>query len=270
MQLVPVVLALFTASLSATESKPALTNASIIKMLKAELAADTIVLAIEGSPGTYDTSPDALIELKNSGADQKVLDAIIRKNSGGSGVSQPVTANAPSQGSIAVPPQGIPTKPSSIGKAWLIDGTNRVEMKVTVTAPAVKTRVNWNPLVGPSRFADSLNRYPGARATLRLQNTKPSFEFGVPDNVQVNQHIQLSVLKVNKKHDYRELRTEKETVFKSGQLKESMIPIKLEEVKAEEFYGVKSVTYRATPENSLKSGEYVFQVSGSQYDFGVD
>lgn len=57
----------------AQQDKKPLTNADIIKMVKAELPEDTIVLVIQKSPNRFDTSPDALIALKASGATKKFL-----------------------------------------------------------------------------------------------------------------------------------------------------------------------------------------------------
>src|ERR1700755_3097381 len=61
------------------QKKP-LTNDDIIKMVKADLPDDTIVLVIQTSPGEYDTSPPALIVLKQQGATQKILDAVVQSN----------------------------------------------------------------------------------------------------------------------------------------------------------------------------------------------
>ena len=44
-----------------------MTNADVINMVKAGLTENTIVLDIQLSPTAFDTSPNALIELKNQG-----------------------------------------------------------------------------------------------------------------------------------------------------------------------------------------------------------
>ncbi len=48
----------------AQDSKKPLINADVVTMVKGGLPEDTIVLAIGSSPGKYDTSPEALIALK--------------------------------------------------------------------------------------------------------------------------------------------------------------------------------------------------------------
>jgi hypothetical protein len=55
----------------------ALTNKDVIKMQKAGLTDETILLSIQREPADYDTSTDALIELKSSGLSEKVIQQMI-------------------------------------------------------------------------------------------------------------------------------------------------------------------------------------------------
>jgi hypothetical protein len=55
-------------------------NDAVIKLLKAGLSDDLIVNTINASPGKYDTSADALIALRNAGADSKVISAVLMKS----------------------------------------------------------------------------------------------------------------------------------------------------------------------------------------------
>ena len=58
-------------------SVQAMTNQDIIKMQQAELSEQTILLAMEKEPADYDTSPDALIELKHAGVTEKVIQRLL-------------------------------------------------------------------------------------------------------------------------------------------------------------------------------------------------
>jgi hypothetical protein len=58
-----------------------LNNDSVIKMVKMGFPEDMIVTAINRSPGTYDTSVDGLIALKNAGVGNKAVSAMISKTS---------------------------------------------------------------------------------------------------------------------------------------------------------------------------------------------
>jgi hypothetical protein len=56
-------------------------NDSVIKMVKMGFPEDMIINAINRSPGTYDTSPDGLIALKNAGVGNRVVSAMVSKTS---------------------------------------------------------------------------------------------------------------------------------------------------------------------------------------------
>lgn len=60
-----------------------LNNEAVIKLLKAGLSDDLIVATINASPGKYETSADALIALRNAGADSKVISAVLLKSAPG-------------------------------------------------------------------------------------------------------------------------------------------------------------------------------------------
>jgi hypothetical protein len=69
----------FLASCSLLVAQQALTNDSVIKLVKAGLSDDLIVSTINASPGTYDTSANGLIALKSAKASDKVVTAIVTK-----------------------------------------------------------------------------------------------------------------------------------------------------------------------------------------------
>ena len=81
-----------------------MTNDSVIKLLKAGLSDDLIVNTINASPGKYNTSADALIALRDAGADSKVISAVLLK-------SRPGPPPAP-----VAPSYDTPSKPAE--PAW--------------------------------------------------------------------------------------------------------------------------------------------------------
>jgi hypothetical protein len=58
-------------------SLAAMDNSDIIKMTRADFSERTILMAIEKEPADYDTSPDALIELKQAGVTETVIQKIV-------------------------------------------------------------------------------------------------------------------------------------------------------------------------------------------------
>ena len=81
---VPVVAVLLLCGIvAAQQPKPkTFTNADVIKMAKAGLDDSTIVLAIQQHPAQYDTSADALIDLKTQGVSQAVINAMLTAGKG--------------------------------------------------------------------------------------------------------------------------------------------------------------------------------------------
>jgi hypothetical protein len=59
------------------QAQQILTNADIVKMMKSEIADETIILVIQKSPTKFDTSPDALIELRKAGVSDAVIRAVL-------------------------------------------------------------------------------------------------------------------------------------------------------------------------------------------------
>jgi hypothetical protein len=57
-----------------------LTNASIIRMATSNLSDDLIIQAITSQPGQYTTDADALIDLKDAGVSERVINAMLNKN----------------------------------------------------------------------------------------------------------------------------------------------------------------------------------------------
>jgi hypothetical protein len=55
-------------------------NADLIKMKKADLSDDTLLLSIDKQPADYDTSPEGLIELKKAGISEAVIKKIVALN----------------------------------------------------------------------------------------------------------------------------------------------------------------------------------------------
>lgn len=70
---------LFLGIASLLAAQQTLNNDGVIKMMKAGLSEDVILSAITSSPGTYDTSADALVALKSAGVSDKVLAAVVGK-----------------------------------------------------------------------------------------------------------------------------------------------------------------------------------------------
>ena len=72
-----VLLAFAPFAVIAQESRQPITNADVLSMTKSGLGEQTIVLAIQQGPTAFDTSPQALVELKKAGVTDGVLNLML-------------------------------------------------------------------------------------------------------------------------------------------------------------------------------------------------
>ncbi len=76
----------------------AMNNADVIKMVKAELDDDTIILAINAAKEPdFDTSANGLVDLKNKGVSQAVIQTVVKKQNGGQTASAPASSSSSSE-----------------------------------------------------------------------------------------------------------------------------------------------------------------------------
>jgi hypothetical protein len=96
----------------------ALTNETLIKLVKAGLRDDVIIAMINSQPGQYSVNPKAVIAMKKAGVSDNVIAAIVDKSSGSAGqISQGAQISVPKQlaqplpSAVAdVPAAGMPRK----------------------------------------------------------------------------------------------------------------------------------------------------------------
>src|SRR5215469_5971093 len=65
------------ASTAAQAMQPAITNDDVIKLVKAGMSDNTVLLIIQKSANRFDTSPKALITLKQAGVSDAVIAAMV-------------------------------------------------------------------------------------------------------------------------------------------------------------------------------------------------
>jgi hypothetical protein len=76
--------ALFCQSALAQQSREApLTNASVVKLVRAGFKENTVISIIRARPHQFDLSPDRLIELKKSGVSEKIILAMLSVDDAG-------------------------------------------------------------------------------------------------------------------------------------------------------------------------------------------
>lgn len=253
---------------TARQQKKALTNADVVAMVKAGLPENTVVLAIQQGPTEFDTSPQALIQLKNQGASPKVLDAMIQ--AGRPAESQVQTNVPPRTATNANPLSPVPGADDSIsyGAVVMVDGDKRVQMKRSQVN--ARTGGFMMQAVNPFKKTRIQGAINGNHSQLRTTNTSPTFELGLSSDLNPSDYVTLVKLKV--RDDRREIEMSRAgiTGVSSGFRKDDIVPVTLEELPSSTGgSGLKS--YRVKAVNPIPPGEYAVAVGGSLlYDFGVD
>ena len=87
-----------------TAEENGLTNADIVKMMKAGVPESIIVRAIQTSATPFNTSADALIDLRKHGASEAILGAVLDSRSG----TGPGAAVLPGARAVASGPHHLP------------------------------------------------------------------------------------------------------------------------------------------------------------------
>jgi hypothetical protein len=110
MFLLVLLLALPVSFAAQTTTADALTNADIVRMMKAGISENIIVREIEISRTNFGTGPTELIELKNQGASERVLGAVLDSRSGArQAPSEPLPAGYVTARSAAAGPHHLPS-----------------------------------------------------------------------------------------------------------------------------------------------------------------
>jgi len=156
-------------------AQQALNNEAIIKLVKAGMSDDFIVSTINGQQGNYDDSPNAIAALKNAGASDRVMTAVVQK----------VVA--------ASPASPLPSPPPPVPNSTPAPTTAPTNQPVAVVAPLVQQAV-------PSNTANPHTLLDGTPVKLRLSQTISSADakvgqeipFEVVEEISVDQVVVLA------------------------------------------------------------------------------
>jgi hypothetical protein len=103
-----------------------LDNDSVAKMVTARLSDDIVISTIDATPGQYDTTPDAVIGLQHAGVSDRVIAAMVSKNSAAvqtSGDAKAI-ASAPAPAPLVAATPTLPHVGTSSGNLVLREGTD--------------------------------------------------------------------------------------------------------------------------------------------------
>ncbi len=246
------------------EERP-LTNDDVIKMIKANLPESTIVLTIKQVQSSrFDTSPDALIKLKEEGAGTKILEAIVvagKRSTDGSNTSRLET--------------GITNLPKSTAEdvvgyfsVSIVDGPEKRTMKWVPFNSKTYSAKTMIPYAGLFFKKDTYNKIPGKNSDFKVLNRSPEFELTIMSGVQAAAVVQL--VKLEQTGTDRKIMVSQQGKFRStsGIRSKDIVPSTITEIRSSPASGFS--LYSLKPNSTLKQGEYAIVVNGTQfYDFSV-
>jgi hypothetical protein len=218
------------------EAAPApLTNAEILEMVKAGFAEETIVKSIQLSETRFDTSVAALVELKNAGASEKVIQAMLNPKAAKAEEKPAVTKN--------------PLVPDDVG-IFYIKNAELVDMRPEL--------VGWRSGgVGKALLLGTKGHINGALKGPQSQNivaTPVEFIIRCPEHLEIEEY---QLLRLDVKPDRREFRAlTGGFMHSSSGLDKNAMQFKFEKIAPR--------VYRVTLDN-LPKGEYGFLPPGGQY-----
>lgn len=163
-------------------------NNAVIKLLKAGLSDDLIVNTINASPGKYDTSADALIALRNAGADSKVISAVLLKSRPG----PPPTPVIPSYDAPSKPAEPVWKMPAGVdGVGVYFQGRDKSWKPVLAETVTRKAAGAVKSVATEGKIKGDVNAVVmGSSSPLTLP-LPASFLLYVPDGASPSQYLLL-------------------------------------------------------------------------------
>jgi len=227
----------------AQPSASELTNEDVIRMVKAGLSEDLIINKIYQSKTNFDTSPEALIKLKEVGVSDTLLKAMLNP--------QAAAAASPSSNpgnSAPVPEPGVYLEEK--GQLVQLEPTIFTQTKSAMWGAALTYGIKSGKFKAVS---------PGPHAKLQTSQTRPVFFFYFASTASgltfpvmgANNPNEFVLVKMEEKKDRRELMVAKGRFnYSFGIQKESMREFSSEKLGPGQ--------YKVVPNVDLKPGEYCF------------
>jgi len=210
-----------------------LTNDDVLKMIAAGLSETTIIQVIQKVPNVFDTSPDALIKLKQGGASTGIIEAML-------GTTRP-TASA------IVPAE-------QAGKGVFVQrGTdwNRIEEVSSIEVRNVGQIANT--VTFGVKEARVISVFRGEKAEQQLNQRRPVFRVaGLGASAR---DVYIVALRLNP--DRRDLE-----MGRQGLIKKMSFGFRKRDVRDVEVKRLGEDLFEVTPKQDLEPGEYIMVIGG--------
>ncbi len=161
------ILVAVVAGLAFAQTKKALTNDDILQMVKAEFQESMIIKTIEANDANFDVSVQALMDLKNAGVSQPVIEAMLTAEAR---KRVPPSASVPAKDPAV---ESAAPADSSMTKLLLKEETE-IALKFATDLPA-----NVNPVLGEERSHVDAEQRIAALCFAESDHVFPFFCVGV-------------------------------------------------------------------------------------------
>ena len=171
------IISLLLALVVLASAQDALTNESVVKMVRAGLSEGVILSMVNTQPPKYSVTPDKLIELKSAGVSDRIVAAMVERSAG----AGPVAPNP--TGATGNP--NDPMAPHDSGIYLYAKGRDG-EYKMTVLEQAAYQGSKTGGMLGTAltygiKKAKMKAVIPGQHASIRTSDTQPVFYFYFED-----------------------------------------------------------------------------------------
>lgn len=224
-----------------------LTNETVVSMVKAKFGETLIISKIKSSKNKFDVSTDAIIELKNQGVSEKIIQTMVEVSSvTNSGISEQKAVQVVNPWAAYLGLPGTMTINSS--SLYVKKGDKAVEMPPIVAEVQHSMAKHFIPFYfGPG---DNWHYIRGEKSVIRLNDKKPVFY----TKMNPSSFLLVKLL-------YRSGKDIRYVVSTGGTYRNT-IPLGFNK-KSDDFFEL-------FPKEELLDGEYAVVSSMTFYDFGIN
>lgn len=250
----------YSAAAQPAKAKP-MTNDDVIALAGAGISDDVIIAKIEQTKSKgFDLSTDGIIRLKQSGVSQQVIAVMLGK--------EPAAATAPVAPIRGAAPSGAsPFGDSHARGDGQVDG-NTMMFEARDVTKRVKSIEGEFHQAGFAGIGTQFMVYPGAKASVRTRDTRPTMTFAHETTPQ--QYVFLIKIDSDAQDNDRSVKIGSFWKGRGGfSTKDAAKPDPdwtLPYIAKENPEGV----WHITPANDLPAGEYGLYYKGGLWAFGVD
>jgi len=256
-------------TLLGSQAKPAveLTVDDVIKLVQAGLSEDLVIIKIKQNGKAFNLSTEQLLQLKKSSVSDNIIRTMLEPQAKPESTAV-TTSNIKTTAEKVKSPNNL--IPDEQGVYWFRE---RKEL-VRIEGSAVSNIRTGSTLVSKLTFGAKKARLNaqlrGARARLRIKESRPQFYLYLPEGASIGDYL---LVKLAQRLDVRQLEMAESTFWKmqSGIDHKKQVDFKYKRIKPR--------LYLVTPNRDLDPGEYGFFVAagielkkptGRIYDFGID